>query len=460
MTIYEELCFLIGHEKTTVNETMLKQHSGDESHHAKVEPDVVVFPESTEDVAKIVAYANEQRIPIVPFGAGSGLEGQVIPLNRGISVNFERMNHIIELRAEDLIVKVQPGMTRLRLNEELKKYGLFFPVDPGADASIGGMAATNASGTLAVRYGVMRDQVLGLEVVLADGRVIQTGSMAKKSSSGYHLNSLLVGSEGTLGIFTEITLRLHGIPEHITAARCSFPTVRHCVEAAVSILAAGIPIARVELVDARSIKQVNDFNGTDYPEAPSLFLEFHGNKAGNAEDINFVKALVAEAGCSDFLFETDSIKRTNLWKARHELHYAFHHLNPTMSILGTDVCVPISRLPGIVEFARNQLDAYELDGGVIGHVGDGNFHTLIMYDPNDPIQVSRTEQLNDEIVTYALQAGGTCTGEHGVGIGKIKFQQKEHGESLNVMIGIKNMLDPNHILNPGKVLPINKMAKK
>ena len=460
MNVFEDLCVLIGPEKTSINETILNQHSGDESHHPKMKPDAVVFPESAADVAKIVTYANAHRVPVIPFGAGSGLEGQVIPVNKGISINFERMNRILELRPDDLIVKVQPGITRLQLNEELQKHGLFFPVDPGADASIGGMAATNASGTLAVRYGVMRDQILDLEVVLADGRLIRTGSMAKKSSSGYHLNGLFVGSEGTLGVFTEITLKLHGIPEHITSARCSFPTVRNCVNAAVSILAAGIPIARVELVDARSIKQVNHFNGTDYPEAPSLFLEFHGNKAGNEEDIRFVQSIFGEAGCDSFVFETDSLKRADLWKARHELHYAFHHGNPKLSILGTDVCVPISKLPEIVEFARNQLDVYGLDGGVIGHVGDGNFHTVIMYDPNDALQVKRTNQLNDEIVDYALRVGGTCTGEHGVGIGKQKFQRKEHGEAINIMVGVKNMLDPNHILNPGKVLPIGLMDEK
>ncbi|HEY4551870.1 MAG TPA: FAD-linked oxidase C-terminal domain-containing protein [Bacillaceae bacterium] len=453
MAIYQDLCELIGEDKVTVNETMLLHHSGDESHHAKVEPDVVAFPETTVDVQKIVHYANINGIPVVPYGAGSGLEGQAIPVQKGISVSTERMNRIAEIRPEDLTVTVQPGVTRMRLNDELKKYGLFFPVDPGADASIGGMASTNASGTLAVRYGVMRDQILSMEVVLADGRVIKTGSMARKSSSGLHLNGLFIGSEGTLGIFTEITLKLHGIPEHIVAARCTFPSVRSCVDAAAGILTAGIAIARVELVDARSIRQVNAFSGTDYPEEDSLFLEFHGNQAGNEEDIQFVQSIVEEAGSTSFAFETDSLKRANLWKARHDMHYAYHHGNPGLSILSTDVCVPISKLPEIVDFTRNQLDAYGLDGGVLGHVGDGNFHTVILYDKQDPEQVGKAVRLNEEIVAYALRVGGTCTGEHGVGLGKMKFQEQEHGPALDVMLALKHTLDPKHILNPGKVLP-------
>lgn len=453
MKLLNELSSLIGQDKVTVNETMIHHHSGDESHHPPVAPDVVVFPESTIDVQKILSYANEQQISVVPYGAGSGLEGQAIPINKGISMNFEKMNRIIEIRAEDLTVKVQPGVSRLALNEALKKYGLFFPVDPGADASIGGMAATNASGTLAVRYGVMRNQILDMEVVLADGRIIRTGSLAKKSSSGYHLNGLFIGSEGTLGVFTEITLKLHGIPEYMTAARCTFSHVRDCVDAAVAILTAGIPIARIELVDARSIRQVNAYQGTQYPEEDSLFLEFHGNQAGNEEDIQFVQNIVEELGCTSFVFETDSIQRANLWKARHELHYAFSHSYPKLSILSTDVCVPISSLPDIVEYTRRQLNLYGLDGAIIGHVGDGNFHTMVMYDRQNAEEIQKTNKLNDEIVEYALRVGGTCTGEHGVGVGKMKFQKQEHGEALNVMISMKKLLDPQGILNPGKILP-------
>lgn len=453
MDIYEKICKLIGKDKVSVNETLLLHHSKDESDHEAVEPDVVVFPESKEDVVKIVQYANENCIPVVPFGAGSGLEGQAIPVHKGISINFERMNKIVEIRPEDLVAVVQPGVTRVQLNEELKKYGLFFSVDPGADASIGGMAATNASGTLTVRYGGMRDQILNLEVVLADGRVIQTGSLAKKSSSGYHLNGLFVGSEGTLGVFTEIALKLHGIPENILAARCFFKTVRDCVEAAVAILTAGIPIARIELVDSRSIKAVNVYSDTDYPEAPSLFLEFHGNQAGNQEDIDFVKGIVEEAGCLEFLFETDSLKRAVLWKARHGLNYALRHGSPGLASLTTDVCVPISALSANVEFADSQLDALGLKGGIVGHVGDGNFHVMILFDPNSQEEIDKAKELNRQIVNKALYSGGTCTGEHGVGLGKLEFQRKEHGEALDVMIGFKQFLDPHNILNPGKVFP-------
>jgi D-lactate dehydrogenase (cytochrome) len=453
MNLVNDLISLFGQEHVSINETILLQHSKDESHHEPVMPDVVVFPTCREDVQALVTYANEHGIPVVPFGVGSSLEGHSIPIHKGISVDFQYMNSIVDIRPGDLIVKVQPGVTRIHLNQELKKYGLFFPVDPGADATIGGMAATNASGTTTVRYGVMRDQVLDLEVVLADGRLIHTGSLAKKSSSGYHLNGLFVGSEGTLGIFTEITLKLHGIPEAITAARACFPDVTSCVEAAVSILTAGIPIARMELVDGRSIAQVNEYSGTDYPVLPSLFLEFHGNESGNEEDAQFVKELVKEHNCSEFVFESDSNKRALLWKARHELSLAFRHSNPKLRAMGTDVCVPISTLPDIVGYTRARIDHYGLDGAILGHIGDGNFHTLVMYDPEHSEHVVKIDKLNEEIVQYAFQLGGTCTGEHGVGIGKMKYQQKEHGEALQLMLGMKQMLDPNNILNPGKLLP-------
>lgn len=455
MDIYKEMCDLIGKSKVSINETLLQHHSKDESDYEVVKPDVVVFPETKDDVVQIVEYANKHHIPVVPFGAGSGLEGQAIPIHKGISMNFERMNTIVEVRPEDLVAIVQPGVTRVQLNEELKKYGLFFSVDPGADASIGGMAATNASGTLTVRYGGMRDQILNLEVVLADGRVIQTGSLAKKSSSGFHLNGLFVGSEGTLGVFTEIALKLHGIPENIVAARCFFKTVRDSVDAAVSILTAGIPIARIELVDSRSIKAVNAYSETDYPEAPLLFLEFHGNQAGNQEDIEFVKEIVEEAGCLEFLFETDSLKRALLWKARHELNYALRHGSRELASMTTDVCVPISALSDNVEFADTQLDVLGLKGGIVGHVGDGNFHVMILFDPNSLEEIDKAKDLNRQIVNKALLSGGTCTGEHGVGLGKLKYQRQEHGEALDVMIAFKQLLDPNNILNPGKVLPIN-----
>ncbi|MBM7649426.1 D-lactate dehydrogenase (cytochrome) [Bacillus ectoiniformans] len=454
MDLFKKLITVLSSDQVTVNPTILEHHSKDESHFSAHLPDVVVFPQSAADVQKIVTFASEHQVPVVPFGAGSGLEGHAIPVQGGISIDFERMNQIIELRPEDLIVKVQPGITRMQLNQELKKHGLFFPVDPGADASIGGMASTNASGTQAVRYGVMRDQILDLEVVLADGRVIHTGSLAKKSSSGYHLNGLFVGSEGTLGVFTEITLKLHGIPESIVAARACFPSVKDCVETAVSILTAGIPIARMELVDARSIMQVNQYSGTDFYEVPSLFLEFHGNEEGNTADALFVEAICSEHNCTEFIFEKDSLKRAQLWKARHDLSYSFRHADPKKEIIGTDVCVPISKLADIVEYARERIHFYGLDGAVLGHIGDGNFHTLVVYDPENAEDVQKITDLNGEIVDFAFTLGGSCTGEHGVGMGKMKYQRQEHGEALDVMISMKQLFDPKNILNPGKLIPM------
>lgn len=454
MILLEELRVILSEDQVTVNETMLEQHSKDESYHTPHLPDVVVFPENTEEVSRVVAFANKHKIPVTPFGLGSCLEGHVIPYQGGISLDLQRMNQILEIRPDDFLVRVQPGVTRSQLNKELKKYGLFFSVDPGADATLGGMASTNASGTTAVRYGVMRDQVRDLEVVLADGRIIHTGGLSAKSSSGYHLTGLFVGSEGTLGIFTELTLRLYGIPEAVMAARAAFPSVKQTVDAAVAILSAGIPVARIELVDARSIRQVNLFSGTDYEENPTLFLEFHGNEDGLKKDIELAKELAQESGCDQLEFETDSKRRAQLWDARHNLAYAFLHKIPGKKMMVTDVCVPLSELTGAVEFSRMKIDASGLDGAVLGHIGDGNFHTLLMIDMNNPVDIKTAEEVNQELVEYALTRGGTCTGEHGVGVGKMKYQRKEHGNSLDVMIGIKQTLDPNNVLNPGKVLPM------
>ncbi|WP_019240457.1 FAD-binding oxidoreductase [Bacillus massilioanorexius] len=451
--MYQRLVEILGHEKVSKNETQLYQHSKDESYHPAVEPDLVVFPSSRDEIIKIVCLANEKGIPIVPYGAGSGLEGQAIPIKKGISINFQNMDQIISFQPDDLLVTVQPGITRLQLNHMLNRHGLFFPIDPGADATIGGMVATNASGTAAVRYGTMRDQVLNLEIVLPNGKVIKTGSKAKKSSSGYHLNGLFVGSEGTLGIFTEITLKLHGIPEAILAARCSFPNISSCIQAAQSILKAGIPIARMELVDHISMKKVNEYSGTDYPISSSLFFEFHGNESGIVEDSALVKMITEEFGSKDWICETDSKERTLLWKARHDLAYAFRHQNAQFKVGGTDVCVPISKLAEIVVFARTIIDEAGLEGGVLGHIGDGNFHTIIVYDPNDLAQIKKMEEIDEMIVNLALSYGGTCTGEHGVGLGKKKFQKQEHGNALELMIDIKQLIDSNNIMNPGKILP-------
>ncbi|HJV44745.1 MAG TPA: FAD-linked oxidase C-terminal domain-containing protein [Bacillota bacterium] len=453
MTLVNDLRELLSPEQVSDNPTMLEQHSRDESYHPPHLPDVVVFPKSKEDVSKILQYANQNQIPVTPFGVGSSVEGHVIPYHGGITLDFQLMNRILEIRASDFLVRIEPGVTRNQLNKELKKHGLFFSVDPGADATLGGMAATNASGTTAVRYGVMRDQIRDLEVVLADGNIIHTGGLSAKSSSGYHLSGLFVGSEGTLGIFTELTVRVYGIPEFVLAARASFPSLKETVDAAISILAAGIPVARMELVDARSIRQVNQHFETLYPELPTLFLEFHGNEAGLKQDAEFAESLTHEHHCHSYAYETDSKERAKLWEARHYLAYAFIHANPGKKLMGTDVCVPISELAAAVEKARQMMDDAGLDGALMGHIGDGNFHSLMMIDTQDPKEVQRTQAFNDTLVEYALSLGGTCTGEHGVGIGKRKYQNREHGSAIHLMKQMKQVLDPNGILNPGKVLP-------
>lgn len=451
MSYIEELVGLLGSERVTTNPTVLEHHSHDESYHTPRLPDVVVFPLNAEEVSKIMKFANERRIAVTPFGMGSSLEGHVIPYNGGISMDFSLMNQVLEVRPQDFLVRVQPGVTRMQLNKELKKHGLFFSVDPGADATVGGMAATNASGTTSVRYGVMRDNVRDLEVVLADGRIIRTGSMTAKSSSGYHLTGLFVGSEGTLGAFTELTLRVYGIPEATMAARASFPTVQDAVNTVVDILSAGIPVARIELVDERSIRQVNLFKETDYPESPTLFIEFHGSEQSLQHDIEFSQGIAGEHGCTQFLFETDSKARAQLWEARHNMAYAFVHKSPGKKMMVTDVCVPFSELAAAIVDAREAIDRSGLDGAILGHVGDGNYHVILMIDLNDKEEVASADKLNAYLVEYALERGGTCTGEHGVGIGKMKYQRREHGAALDVMQSFKQVLDPNGILNPGKI---------
>lgn len=451
MNIAVELQTIIDAERITTSPSILAMHGRDESYHHAHAPDVVVFPTTTDEVSKVLQFANQHHIPVTPFGLGSSLEGNAIPYHGGISISFQQMNKILELRPEDFLVRVQPGVTRSQLNKELKRYGLFFPVDPGADATLGGMASTNASGTTTVRYGGMRAQVRQLEVVLADGRVIRPGSLAAKSSAGYFLPALFVGSEGTLGIFTELTLQVHGIPEQTLAARVSFPTMEQAIQAVVSILTAGIPIARVEFVDQPSMKQVNAYSGTNYPEYPTLFLEFHGNEAGLETDAAFTQELVAEHGSLEFLVETDSKARAQLWEARHNIAYAYIHGFPGKKLMTTDVCLPISELAGAVAHTRQVMDEAGLDGGILGHVGDGNYHVALMIDIDHEAELTKAHQLNEQIVRYALERGGTCTGEHGVGIGKRKYLAQEHGSALDVMKAIKKTLDPHGILNPGKI---------
>jgi D-lactate dehydrogenase (cytochrome) len=361
------------------------------------------------------------------------------------------MNDILEVRPEDFVAKVEPGVTHGQLNERLKDHGLFFPVDPGWDASLGGMAATNASGTNAVRYGAMRDQILGLEVVLADGTVMRTGGMAMKSSAGYDLTRLFVGSEGTLGVFTEITLRLYPIPESAVAARAVFPDIEQAGQAAVSMIRTGMQIGRVELVDARTIEAVNGYKGTEYIVAPTLFLEFSGSETAIERDVTMTREISESEGCEAFEFESDEEGRERLWEARHEAYFAIEELFPERRTMTTDVCVPISYLPEALQEARKTIESYGLDGVILGHVGDGNYHAVFPVDPNDESELEVAEKVNFEIVDYALKRGGTSTGEHGIGSGKTEYLRKEHGDSLAFMRKIKKLADPNEIMNPGKI---------
>ena len=456
MSYLDELRNFLSSERVSTNDVILDQHSKDESYHKPSLPDAVVFPKSTVEVSEIMKIATNYKVPIIPFGLGTSLEGHVIPYNGGISVDFSLMDAIIEVLPNDFLVKVQPGVTRSKLNQELKKHGLFFSVDPGADATLGGMAATNASGTTSVRYGVMRDQVRDMEVVLANGTIMHTGSLAVKSSSGYNLNGLFVGSEGTLGCFTELTLQVYGIPEMTVAARASFKTIEQAVEAVVGVLSAGIQVARIELVDQQSIAHVNAYSGTEYLVAPTLFLEFHGNEAGLMQDVEFAKEILSESHCDDFKFEKDTQSRNLLWDARHNLAYAVMRANPGKKLMVTDVCLPISELANGIESAKEAMVTYGLQGGgIVGHVGDGNYHVLLMIDVDDVDEMTRAENFNRHIVEFALNKGGSCTGEHGVGVGKMKYQTLEHGNSLQVMQALKKTLDPNNILNPGKLFQLD-----
>ncbi|MCL6575565.1 FAD-linked oxidase C-terminal domain-containing protein [Kyrpidia sp.] len=451
--IHDLRALLADPDRVTVNETILEHHSHDLTYHAPHLPEAVVFPTDTQEVSRIVRFANENGIPVVPFGVGSSLEGHVIPVRGGITLDLSRMNQILEIRPQDFLVRVQPGVTRSQLNQALRRHGLFFPVDPGADATLGGMAATNASGTNAVRYGAMRGQVLGLEVVLPDGRIIHTGGLSVKSSAGYYLTGLFVGSEGTLGVITEVILRVYGIPEHTAAARAVFPDVESAGRAAVALIGSGMTVGRVELVDAKTIVAVNRFKGTDYLESPTLFLEFGGGRKAVEEDIRLAEELVNSEGCQTFVYEHDPEAVAKLWEARHHAALALMAMAPGKKMMTTDVCVPISHLPGALHAARELMERRGMDGFILGHVGDGNYHAGFAVDADNPEDIARAEEVNAAIVRYALERGGTCTGEHGVGMGKRKYLPEEHGEAVELMRGIKALIDPKGIMNPGKVIP-------
>ncbi|WP_038202544.1 FAD-binding oxidoreductase [Xenophilus azovorans] len=432
------------------------QHGRDESSYTDVPPPAaVVFAESTQDVADAVKLAAEHAVPVIPYGVGSSLEGHLLAVQGGISIDVSRMNRVLSVNADDLTVTVQPGVTRKQLNDEIKSTGLFFPIDPGADASIGGMTATRASGTNAVRYGTMRENVLALEVVTAGGEAIRTGTRAKKSSAGYDLTRLIVGSEGTLGVVTEITLRLYPLPEAVSAAICSFPSIEAAVRTVIQTIQLGVPIARVELIDANTVRMVNAHSKLGLREEPMLLMEFHGSPAGVKEQAETVQEIAAEHGGNAFEWATTPEERTRLWTARHNAYFAAIQSRPGCRAISTDTCVPISRLADCLLDSVAEADASGIPYFLVGHVGDGNFHFGYLIDPEDPAERAKAEELNHTLVARAIALEGTCTGEHGVGLHKMGFLLDEAGAgAVDMMRTIKRALDPKNIMNPGKIFSL------
>lgn len=446
-----ELRDLLG-DRCSTNPTQIEHHSHSESWHAPGAPDVVTFPTSTSEVSEIVATAARHRAPVVPFGAGSSLEGHVNALAGGVSIDLSKMNRVLRVSADDLDATVEAGVTHRQLNKALANTGLAFWVDPGADATIGGMAATRASGTTAVRYGTMRDTVLGLTVVLADGRVIRTGGRARKSSAGYDLTRLFVGSEGTLGVITDVTVRLHGLPEAIAAAVCGFESLEGAVRTVITTMQLGIPVARVELLDEVQMDAVNRYSRLDYPVKPTLLFEFHGTSQDAVkEHAGTVQEIATEHGGSNFQWATTTEDRARLWQARHNTFYADLALRPGAKAWVTDVCVPISALAECVLETQRDVRETGITAPLVGHAGDGNFHLIIVLDPDDPGELARVQAFNGRLVRRAIALGGTCTGEHGIGMGKIDYLPEEHGDALEVMKTIKRALDPDNRMNPGKI---------
>jgi D-lactate dehydrogenase (cytochrome) len=427
-------------------------HGQSESHFPLTPPDAVAYPETTEEVSALVKICAAHGCPVIGWGAGTSLEGHGLAIRGGISVDFSRMNRVLEVSPEDMDARVQPGVTREGLNAELRATGLFFPVDPGANASLGGMAATRASGTTAVRYGTMRDNVLGLEVVLADGRVIRTGTRARKSSAGYDLTALFVGSEGTLGLITELTLRLRGQPQATSAAVCAFETMDGAVAAVVETIQTGVPMARIEFVDAATALAVNGYSGASFPALPHLLVEFHGTEAGVAEQAETFGTIATDHGGRGFDWARKAEDRNRLWKMRHEAYLAILASRPGARAIVTDVCVPISRLAEAVAETQADIEASPIPGPILGHVGDGNFHAILLMDTANSQEVEAAEALSARMAERALRLGGTVTGEHGVGMGKLGYMEAEHGGGWDVMGAIKAALDPEGIMNPGKIV--------
>jgi D-lactate dehydrogenase (cytochrome) len=432
-----------------------EHHSHGESYHAPAAPDVVCFPANADEVAAIAGISARFQLPIIPFGAGTSLEGHVQALRGGITIDLREMKQVVRVSAEDLDATVEAGVTRLQLAKSLRNTGLMFPIDPGADATIGGMAATRASGTTAVRYGTMRENVLGLTVVLADGRIIRTGTRARKSAAGYDLTRLFVGSEGTLGVITDVTVRLHPVPESVSAAVCAFDTIRGAVDTVIATIQLGVPVARIELLDDVQMDAVNRHSKTNYPVAPTLLFEFHGdNDRHVAEQAEVVQGIAAERGGRGFAWATRLEDRERLWHARHDALYAALALRPGSRAWTTDVCVPISQLAECVVATKEDHRAASFPVGFVGHAGDGNFHLVYVLDPASTNELDEARRLNERMVARALAMGGTCTGEHGVGYGKMRFLAAEHGAGLDVMKAIKRALDPDNRMNPGKIVEV------
>ncbi len=440
-------------ERFSVAKPDLDAHGRSESHFPAMPPEAVVYPETTAEVQAIVQICAEHRLPVIGWGAGTSLEGHGLAVEGGIVVDFSRMNRVLEIRAADMDVTVQPGVTREALNHELRATGLFFPVDPGANASLGGMAMTRASGTTTVRYGSMRDAVLGLEVVLADGRVTRTGSRARKTAAGYDLTGLMVGSEGTLGLVTELTLKLAGIPEATSAGICAFPSIEAAVDTVIETIQMALPMARIEFVDAATARAFNAYAGADMDALPHLMIEFHGTRDSVAQDARRFAEIVADHGGGAFEWSLREEERRALWAMRHNAYYAILGSRPGARAIVTDMCVPISRLAQAVTETQADIDASIVPGPILGHVGDGNFHAVLLIDEQDPAERDAAQDLAHRMAERALRLGGTCTGEHGVGLGKRPYMAAEHGHGWQVMGAVKTALDPLNILNPGKVVP-------
>jgi len=448
----EALGARLGPERVQTAADVRDLHGRDESWHPPAPPDAVVFPRSTEEAVEIVRICGRYGVPIVPFGAGTSLEGHVAALSGGVSVDMREMNAILRLSVEDMDATVQAGVTRHQLDAKLRPEGVFFPVDPGADATLGGMAATGASGTTTVRYGAMRQNVLSLTVVTAGGEVVRTGSRARKSSAGYDLTRLFIGSEGTLGLITELTLRVHPTPEAMTAAVCAFPALEEAVDCVIAVLQNAIPIARIELLDETQVDAVNRHFELDHDVAPTLFLEFHGSPTVVADQAAAVEALAGELGGRGFAWAADEGERRRLWRARHGVYDACRALRPGARVFATDACVPISRLAECILQTRRDIDDSGLVAPIVGHVGDGNFHVSVVLDPDDPDELERAVAFNERLVRRAIALEGTCTGEHGVGHGKSRFLELEHGAAaVGIMRAVKSALDPDGLFNPGKV---------